>query len=389
MTLNSFFASVDLGFRSMRVVFAVPIVSLPPRIIRLQAYGFREEEHDFYKALWGESKTKFNSYIEAGSVLKNYAHILELLLRLRQACNHPYLVLNSKRVAMQDVKNIVQSYLAEVKAGKSSSCYRLVEIMRAWGDEECVVCLEGLEDPIVTFCGHLFCRNCIFRQGVTNLSSNHWVECPTCRTKIKENEWIPLPKNTSEAENLDVHNYTNYNIGNTLSNSSSSSTSSVVERTWKSSTKIDALMKELWCNNERDPTLKSIVFSQWTSMLDLAEIPLKNSGFKYVRLDGSMTQGQREHSIRSFRNDADIKVFLVSMKAGGLGLNLTSASHVFLLDPWWNPATEDQAIDRVHRLGQRRPVVVTRFIIKDSIEERILELQEKKKKVSPRSYDEK
>eukprot|EP01089_Gocevia_fonbrunei_P004241 TRINITY_DN14260_c0_g1_i2.p1 TRINITY_DN14260_c0_g1~~TRINITY_DN14260_c0_g1_i2.p1 ORF type:complete len:152 (-),score=30.77 TRINITY_DN14260_c0_g1_i2:93-548(-) len=136
---------------------------------------------------------------------------------------------------------------------------------------------------------------------------------------------------------------------------------------WKSSTKIDALMRELTEMTARDWTLKSIVFSQWTSMLDLVEKPLALCGLKFVRLDGSMSQAQREASIKSFRTDPEIKVFLVSMKAGGLGLNLTSASHVFLLDPWWNPATEDQAIDRVHRLGQKRPVIVTRFVIKDSI----------------------
>jgi SNF2 family DNA or RNA helicase len=116
--------------------------------------------------------------------------------------------------------------------------------------------------------------------------------------------------------------------------------------------------------------------------LDLVEIPLQEAGIRFVRLDGSMPQAHRENHIRTFRTDPGVNVFLVSMKAGGLGLNLTTASHVFLLDPWWNPATEDQAIDRVHRLGQVRPVVVTRFVVKDTIEERILELQQKKKQLA-------
>lgn len=116
--------------------------------------------------------------------------------------------------------------------------------------------------------------------------------------------------------------------------------------------------------------------------LDLVEIPLHHAGIRFVRLDGSMPQAHRENAIRTFRTDPNTNVFLVSMKAGGLGLNLTTASHVFLLDPWWNPATEDQAIDRVHRLGQVRPVVVTRFVVKDTIEERILELQQKKKQLA-------
>lgn len=92
-----------------------------------------------------------------------------------------------------------------------------------------------------------------------------------------------------------------------------------------------------------------------------------------------MPQYQRERSVTAFKEDPNVTVFLISMKAGGVGLNLVAASHVFLLDCWWNPSTEDQAIDRVHRLGQTRPVHVTRFVVKGTIEERILELQERKK----------
>eukprot|EP00339_Tiarina_fusa_P029346 CAMPEP_0117012802 /NCGR_PEP_ID=MMETSP0472-20121206/10693_1 /TAXON_ID=693140 ORGANISM="Tiarina fusus, Strain LIS" /NCGR_SAMPLE_ID=MMETSP0472 /ASSEMBLY_ACC=CAM_ASM_000603 /LENGTH=142 /DNA_ID=CAMNT_0004715957 /DNA_START=1914 /DNA_END=2339 /DNA_ORIENTATION=+ len=116
-------------------------------------------------------------------------------------------------------------------------------------------------------------------------------------------------------------------------------------------------------------------------MLDLVEEPLRELGVEFVRLDGSMSQQNREIAVQSFNNNPIVKVFLISMKAGGLGLNLVSASTVFLLDPWWNPATEQQAIDRVHRLGQKRPVVITRFIISGTIEERILELQDKKRRL--------
>jgi len=157
-----------------------------------------------------------------------------------------------------------------------------------------------------------------------------------------------------------------------------------------SSSKINALLDELniLYNKQnienKDENIKCIIFSQWTSMLDLLESPLKKMGLKYCRLDGTMAQNNREFQVKKFNTDDNVKVFLVSMKAGGLGLNLVAASHVFLLDPWWNPATEEQAIDRVHRIGQTKPVVVTRFIIKNTIEERILELQEKKENVITR-----
>ena len=150
---------------------------------------------------------------------------------------------------------------------------------------------------------------------------------------------------------------------------------------WTSSSKIEALIQELISIWDEEEDIKVIIFSQWTSMLDLIEVPLNDMRKKFVRLDGSMPQAHRDHSVKSFNDDPSVKVFLISMKAGGLGLNLISASRVFLLDPWWNPATEQQAIDRVHRLGQRKPVIVTRFIVTNSIEERIVELQDKKKRL--------
>lgn len=100
-----------------------------------------------------------------------------------------------------------------------------------------------------------------------------------------------------------------------------------------------------------------------------------------MKLSGSMTVEQRDKIITAFKEDSSIRVLLISLKAGGVALNLTVASRIFLMDPWWNPAAEMQAIDRTHRIGQYKPIFATRFIIEDSIEERILKLQEKKKLV--------
>jgi len=124
------------------------------------------------------------------------------------------------------------------------------------------------------------------------------------------------------------------------------------------------------------------VFSQWTSMLDLIQISFCDYGVKWVRLDGKMSQIQRTEFISLFENDPTITVFLISIKAGGVGLNLTAASHVFLMDPWWNPATEEQAVDRVHRLGQTKPVKIYRFIISGSVEEKIQKLQNNKRNIA-------
>jgi superfamily II DNA or RNA helicase len=122
---------------------------------------------------------------------------------------------------------------------------------------------------------------------------------------------------------------------------------------------------------------KALVFSQWTSMLDRVEPHLASAGIAFERLDGSTRD--RAGVVHRFQDDAGPPVMLVSLKAGGTGLNLTAADHVFLLDPWWNPAVENQAADRAHRIGQDRPVIVYRLVAENTVEERILALQERKR----------
>jgi superfamily II DNA or RNA helicase len=122
---------------------------------------------------------------------------------------------------------------------------------------------------------------------------------------------------------------------------------------------------------------KALVFSQWTSLLDLLEPELERAGVDFTRLDGSTRD--RAGVVETFQSTDGPPVMLLSLKAGGTGLNLTAADHVFILDPWWNPAAEDQAADRAHRIGQERPVLVYRLVARDTVEERILALQERKR----------
>jgi hypothetical protein len=124
---------------------------------------------------------------------------------------------------------------------------------------------------------------------------------------------------------------------------------------------------------------KALVFSQWTSLLDLIEPPLKEAGIAFARLDGTTTN--RGEITSRFQSSEGAPVLLMSLKAGGTGLNLTAADHVFLMDPWWNPAVEAQAADRAHRIGQERPVMVYRLVAQGTVEERILGLQEKKRAI--------
>jgi SNF2 family DNA or RNA helicase len=122
---------------------------------------------------------------------------------------------------------------------------------------------------------------------------------------------------------------------------------------------------------------KVLVFSSFVRHLKLFESWCKENRIRYAMLTGSTTD--RENVVQSFKNDSEINIFLISLKAGGVGLNLAEADYVFILDPWWNPAAEMQAISRSHRIGQNRSVFVYRFITKGTVEEKIVRLQEKKK----------
>jgi SNF2 family DNA or RNA helicase len=143
----------------------------------------------------------------------------------------------------------------------------------------------------------------------------------------------------------------------------------------ESSSKLELLLETL------DEVLaedhRALIYSQWTSLLDLVAPKLEAAGITFARLDGATRD--RAGAVASFQAADGPPVMLLSLKAGGVGLNLTAADCVFVLDPWWNPAAEDQAADRAHRIGQERPVMVYRLVAEDTVEERILALQERKR----------
>ena len=151
-----------------------------------------------------------------------------------------------------------------------------------------------------------------------------------------------------------------------------------VKRSGEASAKLEALLEQL--REVLGAGHKALVFSQFTSMLKILRARLDSEGVVYEYLDGKTRD--RQAPVERFQNDADCKLFLISLKAGGLGLNLTAAEYVFLLDPWWNPAVEAQAVDRAHRIGQKRAVFAYRLIARDTVEEKVLELQKTKRELA-------
>ncbi|KAI5412640.1 ATP-dependent helicase rhp16 isoform X2 [Lathyrus oleraceus] len=151
---------------------------------------------------------------------------------------------------------------------------------------------------------------------------------------------------------------------------------------FQTSTKLEALREEIRFMIERDGSAKGIVFSQFTSFLDLIYYSLYKSGVSCVLLNGSMSRAARDAVVKRFNVEPNCRILLMTLKAGGIALNLTVASHVFIMDPWWNPALELQAQDRIHRIGQYKPTRVVKFVIADTVEEKILKVLEKKRLVA-------
>lgn len=181
----------------------------------------------------------------------------------------------------------------------------------------CVVCHDEAEDPITSKCKHVFCREDA-RQYIQ--SNPGQATCPSCVQPLQID--LSQPETTSSEE-------TSKSIVNQIDLSR-----------WRSSTKIEALVEELTKLKSENSTTKSLVFSQFVSFLDLVHWRLSRAGFGVLKLDGRMSPSTRAAIIKKFSSDPSVTVFLVSLKAGGVGINLTEASRVFILDPWWNPAVE-------------------------------------------------
>jgi SNF2 family DNA or RNA helicase len=147
------------------------------------------------------------------------------------------------------------------------------------------------------------------------------------------------------------------------------------------STKIDTILEVLDTMRKRDGQEKALIFSQWTSMMDIIGVHIAQAGYEFCRLDGTMVMEKRKLEIERFKKNKNITVFLISMHAGGTGLNLTEANNVIIADCWFNPSVEEQCCDRAHRIGQHKTVTVTRMKIAGSVEDRIFAMQKRKAEV--------
>nr|XP_010924058.1 helicase-like transcription factor CHR28 isoform X2 [Elaeis guineensis] len=392
-----------------------PIITLPPKTVTLKKVDFSMEERAFYSALEAESREQFKVYAEAGTVKQNYVNILFMLLRLRQACDHPLLVKG------YDSNSVWRSSMEMAKKLSREKVEGLLKCLEACLTI-CTICNDPPEEAVVTICGHVFCKQCIcehltgddnicpsahctvrlnvasvFSKGTlrSSLSDQPADSCCSGDSGPELVDATELCGNSSSSDSSKIKAAleilqslprSEYSPNNNFNNSSHVATGSVqnTDHTIKMSPPSgtnDRKHSNSIEGSHDQVTEKAIVFSQWTRMLDLLEAPLKDSRIQYRRLDGTMSVAAREKAVRDFNTIPEVTVMIMSLKAASLGLNMVAACHVLLLDLWWNPTTEDQAIDRAHRIGQTRPVTVSRLTVKGTVEDRILALQEKKREM--------
>ncbi|OBZ82282.1 putative ATP-dependent helicase C23E6.02 [Choanephora cucurbitarum] len=364
-----------------------PILDLPERNVHMTHIDFSPDERTHYDFVEQRAQARFNKYLQAGSVMKNYSSVLVLLLRLRQACLHPNLTFvegDGEVPAGESANPEKQEQLA--RQMKPDVVRRLLSDATSIAEIECPICLDIAQDAqIAKECGHILCKECL--DNFINTNDGATKRCPHCRGDISKANMVPLeaflkvhaPDLIKEAEAAEQQEKDE----EAASKDKEEKEALARVHEFISSAKIDKMIEILKetnaTTNNQD---KTIVFSQFTAFLDLIETPLKHEGFKYLRYDGSMDIKSRADTVSKFFEDPEYTVLLVSTKCGSLGLNLTCANRVILMDIWWNPALENQAIDRVHRIGQRKPVDVHRIFINRTVEDRILELQKKKQSIA-------
>ncbi|OTB03299.1 hypothetical protein M426DRAFT_321866 [Hypoxylon sp. CI-4A] len=382
-------------------------IDLPPRKDEIVRLEFSQSERKLYEIFEKNAQDKVQ-VLSAGREKmiggRTYIHILQSILRLRLISAHGRDLLSDED--LETVQGMTQESAIDLDSDDEdekpalaeSRAYEAFELMQETNSDLCISCQRKIgsnegadiasereEDVLgyMTACFHLLCTNCIktWEEEVGNHGSG---TCPVCQTHVRF-AYNELRKSKAEVEH-EGHNKSHKPEGKNRTKDGYAGYAGP-------HTKTRALVSDLLqakADSEAqpdEPPFKSVVFSAWTSHLDLIQIALDEVGIKYTRLDGKMTRTARTAAMDTFREDSSVHVILVSIMAGGLGLNLTSGNYVYVMEPQYNPAAEAQAVDRVHRLGQKRPVRTVRYIMQGSIEEKMLELQDKKKKLASLSMD--
>ncbi|OCH85007.1 hypothetical protein OBBRIDRAFT_345483 [Obba rivulosa] len=469
-----------------------PLLKLPEKHIDLETIEFSEDERKLYDSFERRAQIQINRFIRDNTVLKNHSAVLVMILRLRQLCCHPKLIL-SQADGFEDPSMMLGSDADKevARAKKQMGAAWVTEVKRRFMERAKATQLDFLDETDepeascpkcgdlfisnsgrILSCGHEVCADCL--DDIRNAPADHdnnfgnedeqtnmrvekeyetayakgFRPCPTCKKMLdlrpasiflssafepsrddvrdanrrvrdrriaeREARRRPAPEPVRAAamdhDIIDLSDSSDEDLPDVSQLLSEAGTSKgkgkevkrpqLASREGSSESEIRQPNKDLvdmWRRGDDnlEPSAKMlaligllqeweitgdkiIVFSQWTSMLDLIETLFLRYGIRNLRYDGSMDRGTREAVLSQFRKIGGPKVILISTKCGGVGLNLVSANRVVNMDLAWNWASESQAYDRVHRLGQDKEVFVKRLVVSNTIEERMLKLQETK-----------
>jgi SNF2 family DNA or RNA helicase len=379
-------------------------IHLPARTDEVVKLDFSPEEQRVYD--WFAKTAKDRVRVLTGQAIgqerivggRTMIHILRSILQLRLICAHGKDLLNEEDLA--DLQGMTADTPIDLDSDdedqrpvlQEKKAYEMLYLMQEGNSDNCSRCncklgaIEVVDDGesdrqddtmgYMARCFHTYCPACI------KLLRNEQNGCDEC-ARLDKSSCVELRRKRADIEHE----------SRVAKNKGGTGKITPDDRYTGPHTKTRALVEELLANKEKSemcPTeapFKSVVFSGWTSHLDLIQIALDNAGITYTRLDGKMSRPARNAAMDAFRDDHSVQVILVSIMAGGLGLNLTAGNSVYVMEPQFNPAAEAQAVDRVHRLGQTRCVRTVRFVMKDSFEEMMLQLQDKKKKLASLSMD--
>lgn len=332
-------------------------LKLPELTYHVSKVKWLKKEQEKYDAFKAEAKGLVQD-AKARKGENTMTHLLEVLLRLRQTCNHWKMCGEERMSRLMSL--IEEGKTVDVVDPANKRALQDLLQLKLDSQDDCPICMEPLTaDSRITACGHVFCTECIERTITTQQ------KCPMCRAQLPTIEYLVAPAASFGEEDLELTIDPN-----------------------ESSSKIEAIVKLLVATNEEDSDTKTVVFSQWTSFLDILEPQLNENGIAFTRLDGRMSPQKRDVAIESLGKDKNCRVLLASLSACSTGINLTAASQVVMCDQWWAPAVHDQAVDRVYRLGQTKQCRVVQFVMEGSIEEEVLEVQKKKRELVHAAFGE-
>jgi DNA repair protein RAD5 len=384
--------------KDMKTPDGEALVPLPTKTIQVEKIVLSQDERDVYDHIYMRAKSVFSANADAGTLLKSYTTIFAQILRLRQSCCHPLLTRKSNLVADEedaqlasdlasgladdmDLQSLIERFTSSSSGDEQDIGNKFgAHVLKQIQDEahaECPICSEEpMIEQAVTGCWHSACKECLLNYIAHQRDKNELPRCFNCREPINARDVFEVVRHDHVPEDSE-HAFRSTEAPPPPSTQTPRISLRRIGLT--GSAKTQALLSHLKKTRKAEPLAKTVVFSQFTSFLDLIEPALTRDHIPFLRFDGSISQKARATILQEFSSSPTPYVLLLSLRAGGVGLNLVAANRVYMMDPWWSFAVEAQAIDRVHRMGQVSEVNVVRFVVESSIEEKMLRIQERKR----------